>query len=123
MRQAVYDLLAALQDRTGYGFARRDWDSPRTAFETIAAKVMTAPEGDPLTFHGLRHHFASWFRMLGGRREVPSKILGHATMAMTDRCTHLSPDYMRSEMAKTDMRRAQGEQNTSDVVPPEFVTA
>jgi integrase len=123
MRQAVYDLLAAREDRTGHVFARREWDSYRTAFETIAAKVVTAPEGEPLTFHGLRHHFASWFMMRGGRREALSKILGHATMAMTDRYAHLSPDYLRSEMAKTEGRRAQGEQNVSDVLPTERVTA
>jgi integrase len=119
MRQAVYDLLAAREDRTGHVFSRREWDSYRTAFETIAAKVVTAPEGEPLTFHGLRHHFASWFMMRGGRREALSKILGHATMAMTDRYAHLSPDYLRSEMAKTESGRAQGEQNVNDVVPTE----
>jgi integrase len=110
MRQAVYDLLAGRKDRQGYLFARRGWDGYRTAFETIAAKVVTAPEGEPLTFHGLRHHFASWFMMPGGRLEALSKILGHATLTMTMRYSHLSPDYLRSEMAKTEAPRAQGEQ-------------
>lgn len=104
MRQAVYDLLAARQDRIGYVFPRRGWDSYRTAFETIAASVVTAPEREPLTFHGLRHHFASWFMMRGGRLEALSKILGHATLTMTMRYSHLSPDYLRSEMAKTEAR-------------------
>ena len=83
---------------------------------------MTAPEGEPLTFHGLRHHFASWFMMRGGRLEALSKILGHATLTMTMRYSHLSPDYLRSEMTKTEAPRAQGEQNVGDVVPSESVT-
>ena len=123
MRQAVYDLLAARKDRTGYVFPRRGWDSYRTAFETIAGSVVTAPEGEPLTFHGLRHHFASWFMMRGGRLEALSKILGHATLTMTMRYSHLSPDYLRSEMAKTESPRAQGEQNitTSEATAPATV--
>jgi integrase len=126
MRQAVYDLLAARQDRQGYVFPRRTWDSYRTAFETIAAKVVTAPEGEPLTFHGLRHHFASWFMMRGGRLEVLSKILGHSTLQMTQRYAHLSPDYLRVEMAKTEraaaVHDASREQEVIDSTPSQ-VTA
>jgi integrase len=123
MRQAVYDLLAARTDRTGHVFSRRGWDSYRTAFETIAANVVTEPDGEPLTFHGLRHHFASWFMMRGGRPEVLQKILGHATPTMTARYAHLSPDYLRSEMVKTESPRAQGEQNMVDSVTLPSVTA
>ena len=54
----------------------------------------------------LRHHFASWFMMRGGRLEALSKILGHATLAMTMRYAHHAPDYLRSEMARTE-RTAQ----------------
>jgi hypothetical protein len=43
-------------------------------------------------------------------------------MAMTDRYAHLSPDYLRSEMTKTESGRAQGEQNVTDVMPTESVT-
>ena len=86
-----------------------------------AAKVTTAPEGEPLTFHGLRHHFASWFMMRGGRLEVLSKILGHSTLQMTQRYAHLSPDYLRVEMAKTEraaaVHDASREQEVVDSTP------
>jgi integrase len=114
MRQAVYDLLAARRDRTGHVFARRGWDSYRTAFETLAANVVTEPDGEPLTFHGLRHHFASWFMMRGGRPEVLQRILGHATPAMTARYAHLSPDYLRAEMVKTEAPRSENDQKMLD---------
>jgi integrase len=94
MRRAVYGLLAARKDRAGYVFARRGWDSYRSAFETIAAKITTAPEGKLLTFHGFRHHFASWFMMNGGRLEALLRILGHATLTMTMRYAHLAPDVI-----------------------------
>jgi integrase len=103
MRQAVYDLLAgAPGPRHGPLFRSRRWASYRTAWETIAATIPTAPDGEPLTFHGLRHHFASWFMMRGGRVESLQKILGHATLTMTMRYAHLAPDYLRAEMTRTD---------------------
>jgi integrase len=105
MRQVVYDVLAARRKANPEGeyvFAHRDWDHYRTAFETVAAKITTSPDGEPLTFHGLRHHFASTFMKRGGRLEALSKILGHATLAMTQRYAHLSPDYLKNEMEKTD---------------------
>ncbi|MEK7445673.1 MAG: tyrosine-type recombinase/integrase, partial [candidate division NC10 bacterium] len=52
-------------------------------------------------FHDCRHHFASWFMMRGGSLQALQKILGHATLAMTSRYAHLSPDYLRSEMERT----------------------
>jgi len=43
--------------------------------ETVASKIVTSPDGEPLTFHGLRHHFASQFVMRGGSIQALSKIL------------------------------------------------
>ena len=54
MRQAIYDLLAAVTEPR----AGRVWPvrSIRTAFERAVAE---AKLDAPLTFHDLRHHFAS----------------------------------------------------------------
>jgi integrase len=103
MRDGVYRLLAerAHEDEQ-YVFPRRAWSTYRAAWEAIAGARVTEPDGEPLTFHGLRHHFASWFMMRGGRLEALSKILGHASLAMTLRYAHLAPDYLRAEMERTD---------------------
>jgi integrase len=71
MRQAVYDLLATMPEpRTG-----RLWpdESISTAFENA---VEAAKVGE-LTFHDLRHSFASWFGMRGGSLQALREILGH----------------------------------------------
>ena len=97
VRQAVYDLLAAMPEpRQG-----RVWPvgSIRTAFERAVAE---ATLDAPITFHDLRHHFASWFVMRGGRLEALQQILGHATLAMTMRYAHLAPDFVRQEMVRTE---------------------
>lgn len=45
--------------------------------------------------HVLRHTFASRFVMNGGNILTLQKILGHTTLAMTMRYTHLAPDHLQ----------------------------
>jgi integrase len=101
MRQAVYDVLAGLPaQREG-----RVWQSGniRTAFE----RAVTAAKLDgPFHFHDCRHHFASWFVMRGGNIVALQDLLGHASLSMTRRYSHLAPDHLRSEVAKTEKPRA-----------------
>jgi hypothetical protein len=40
--------------------------------------------------------------MRGGSLPALQKILGHASLAMTMRYAHLSPEHLRGEMAKTE---------------------
>lgn len=101
IRQVVYDLLVQWPEpRRG-----RLWPatSTRTAFENAVAEAQLDA---PLTFHDLRHHFASWFVMRGGRLEALQAILGHTTLAMTMRYAHLAPDFVRGEMVRTERGRA-----------------
>ena len=99
MRQVVYDTLAALPGP----HEGRVWPtiSIRWAFEYA---VTAAKLNAPLHFHDLRHHFASWFVMKGGSIASLQKILGHATINMTMKYAHLSPEHLRDEMAATDRR-------------------
>ncbi len=50
----------------------------------------------------MRHHFASWFAMRGGRLQALKEILGHQDIKMTLRSAHLAPDHLREEVAKTE---------------------
>ena len=49
-----------------------------------------------LHFHDLRHTFASQWMMAGGDLYVLKSILGHKSIAMTQRYAHLSPAYKRA---------------------------
>jgi len=51
-----------------------------------------------LTFHDLRHTFASRFIMRGGPQQALMTMLGHSSPAMTQRYTHLSADYLSEAM-------------------------
>jgi integrase len=46
-------------------------------------------------FHDLRHTFASHFVMRGGSLKELQEILGHATMTMTLRYAHMSPEHKK----------------------------
>jgi hypothetical protein len=77
-----------------------DWRTPRGG--SLLKLDRFAGLKAPFRFHDCRHHFASWFMMRGGSLPALQKILGHASLAMTMRYAHLSPEHLRGEMAKTE---------------------
>lgn len=50
-----------------------------------------------ITFHQLRHSFASNFMMAGGNLFDLQKILGHTDIQMTQRYSHLSPGHLKGK--------------------------
>jgi integrase len=48
-----------------------------------------------ITFHSLRHTFASWLALQGETILTIKELLGHKTLAMTQRYAHLMPDQKR----------------------------
>jgi len=51
---------------------------------------------EKVTFHTLRHTFASWAVMQGIPLYTVGKALGHKTTVMTQRYSHLSPDSQKA---------------------------
>ena len=56
-----------------------------------------------LHFHDLRHTFASQWMMAGGELYALKDILGHKTIAMTQRYAHLSPAYKRAMVDRMEL--------------------
>jgi integrase len=54
-----------------------------------------------VTFHTLRHTFASHAVMNGTDLYTVGKLLGHKTIQQTQRYAHLAPDHMRSTVEQT----------------------
>ncbi len=57
-------------------------------------------------FHTLRHTFASHYMMSGGNILELQKLLGHASLAMTQIYAHLSPDHLAAGIARMSFRSA-----------------
>src|SRR5881396_1402260 len=105
MRQIVYDVLAQRPGpREGRVFRGRNL---RASFVNAVAQAQI----DDFHFHDTRHHFASWFMMRGGNLLALKALLGHATLAMTQRYAHLAPAYLRDEITKTERKENLGTWN------------
>lgn len=55
-----------------------------------------------ISWHVLRHTFASHLVMRGAAMKVVQELLGHATIEMTNRYSHLSPDVPRHAVKLLD---------------------
>jgi integrase len=84
---------------SGRVFRSARWDSYRTAFETAIEKAKLLA---PLTFHDLRHTFASWAVQRRVSLLELRDLLGHASLAMVQRYAHLAPDHLRGAVAALD---------------------
>jgi integrase len=98
------ELAAVLQERNKVRAIRPEDDFVFTwggrgitrltrAFETARKR---AGLGEDVTFHVLRHTFASWYIINGGDPFRLQKYLGHSDMSLTQRYAHLSADYLKA---------------------------
>jgi len=55
---------------------------------------------DKVVFHTLRHTFASWLAIQGTPIYTIKELMGHKTLAMTERYSHLIPDAKREAVEK-----------------------
>jgi integrase len=82
----------------GYVFGSRNWNSFRSAWEAALAVAGV----DDFRFHDLRHTFASWLVQRGRTLKEVQEALGHQTVTMTMRYSHLAPDHLRAAVAVLD---------------------
>jgi site-specific recombinase XerD len=52
-----------------------------------------------VVFHSLRHTYASWLVMSGVDLYTVQKLMGHSTIAMTERYSYLAPDHLRKAVS------------------------
>ena len=61
-----------------------------------------------VSFHTLRHTFASWLAIQGTPILVIKELLGHATLAMTERYAHLIPDQKKQSVERMEAAFEEG---------------
>ncbi len=72
-------------------------------------KVVSRIGIEHITFHGLRHTFASWAVMNGVDLPTLQKILGHASIQTTMRYAHLAPEHLRGAVSFLDRQQMGNE--------------
>jgi integrase len=82
----------------GLVFGARSFDRFRSAWETAVSRAKLAD----FRFHDLRHTFASWAVQRGATLQEVKDLLGHSSLAMVMRYAHLSPEHLRSAVARLD---------------------
>lgn len=74
-------------------------------------------EGEGVGLYTLRHSFASYLIMNGVSMRLVAEYLGHSTTLITELYSHLSPEYIQTEIIKlkfnvnrgnTEIRKAEG---------------
>jgi integrase len=60
------------------------------------------------SFHTLRHTFASWLAIQGTPILVIKELMGHASLAMTERYAHLIPDQKKESVERMEKAFEEG---------------
>ena len=103
MNGVVVTMLRALR-RERQAFSGPVFTSPegrfRHNFGRAWAKAVKAAEITDLRFHDLRHTATSRLVMAGIDLYTVKDILGHKTLVMTQRYSHLSPEHQRQAVER-----------------------
>jgi integrase len=92
----AFAALSALGPRSeGRVFKVRD---PRQSYRHAVRRAKL----DDVTFHTLRHTFASWAMMRGASLKELQELLGHASLTMTMRYAHLAPERLKQAVSRLD---------------------
>jgi integrase len=109
MTTEVKEMLAARErmDPESLVFPTHDGreysDTPTTFREAVEALGLNKGITDPrqkVVFHTLRHSYASWLVEAGTDIYNVKELLGHGTIAMTERYSHLAPDSLQNTVKK-----------------------
>ena len=100
MNDTVRDILRTLPSRlkSPYVFPSATGETPRDArnyMNRVFNKALKAARIEDFTWHCLRHTFASRLVMTGVDLRTVQDLLGHKTITMTLRYSHLSPARRR----------------------------
>ena len=94
-----------------------------TVYDAIK-KACSAAKITDFRFHDLRHTFASHLVMAGVDLVTVKELLGHKTINMTNRYTHLAPEHKAQAVAKLEDRYKANERKAQDAaVAPELKEA
>ena len=87
-------------------------------FKRVADQLFNEGVNDrrqQVTFHTLRHTCASWMVMQGISLYLVQKVLGHSTIQVTERYSHLAPDQLK--LAANAIDKVVMQQKEKNIIP------
>jgi site-specific recombinase XerD len=107
LNQSAIHALETLRERTGAtGFVCGGAPGPRLWFEPVVGKANVAD----FHWHDLRHTFASRLTMAVVDLRTVQELMGHKTIAMTVRYSHLAPKHTLAAVERLDAAPEQAAQ-------------
>jgi integrase len=109
-RTALKTLVTLKEDflSRGFKFSTIFYDKQHTAIKDPSEWFEVACEEagiEGVTWHTLRHTFASRCVMAGIDLKTLQVLMGHKTIAMTARYVHLSPAHLKTALTKLDPKK------------------
>jgi integrase len=84
--------------RTGEKIAQAP-DAFEKAVERLGFNEGVTDRRQKVVFHTLRHTYASWLVMSGVDLYTVQRLMGHSTISMTERYSHLAPDHLKKAVS------------------------
>jgi site-specific recombinase XerD len=114
LNQAALRALDNLRQRLGAsGFVCGGSPGPRRWFELVLA----ISKIERFSWHCIRHTFASRLVMAGVDIRTVQELLGHKTIAMTVRYSHLAPNHTLAAVERLDTSQVGPTDTTTDTGP------
>lgn len=88
----------------------------KSAVDTVGLNKGMADRRQKVCFHTLRHSFASWHVQGGTDLYTVKELLGHGTIAMTERYSHLSPEGLKNAVKRFENGIAEAKEEKSNVI-------
>jgi len=76
--------------------------SIKEAIDSLGFNKGREDRRDKVVFHSLRHTFASWLVQNGVDLYTVKELLGHSSLAMTERYSHLAQDNLKNAVKKLE---------------------
>lgn len=114
MTERVKDMFQALEDDQGLVFPSRTGGKIGQISNTVERAISSLGLNDGIsdsrnkaTFHSLRHTFASRLVANGTDLYTVKELLGHSTLAMTERYSHVSNESLQSAVKRMEQATAK----------------
>ncbi len=101
INDTLYRILSEMPQTSGYVFGNGNGGHIENIKHSFNSACRKAGITD-FRFHDLRHTYASHLAMRGVHIRALQELLGHKTLAMTQRYSHLAPEQLQNAVKLLD---------------------